>query len=52
LVFLTARGQAVQPVAIAAGQQVEARWAELVGQNDVDAIRGLLQRLVRALDTE
>ena len=31
LVFLTPRGEAVRPVAIAAGRRVEARWAELVG---------------------
>lgn len=52
LVFLTPRGQAVQPVAIAAGQRVEARWAELTSQEDLDSIRGLLQKLVRALEAE
>jgi DNA-binding MarR family transcriptional regulator len=52
LVFLTPRGHAVQPVAIAAGQRVEARWAELTGQEDIDAIRQLLQKLVRALESE
>jgi DNA-binding MarR family transcriptional regulator len=32
VVFLTGRGQAVQPVAIAAGLHVEARWARLISR--------------------
>jgi DNA-binding MarR family transcriptional regulator len=49
LVFLTERGQAVQPVAIAAGLQVEARWAGLIGRDDLDTLKGLLRELVTKL---
>jgi len=52
LVFLTERGKAVQPVAIAAGQAVEQRWAALIGQESVDTLKQLTRELVEKLHHE
>lgn len=49
LVFLTARGQAVQPVAIAAGRRVEARWAALTSHGQIEALRQALQEVLQGL---
>lgn len=49
LVFLTARGEAVRPVGVAAGHRVEARWAELTSQEEIEALRESLQRLLARL---
>ena len=49
LVFLTPRGESVQPVAIAAGRQVETRWAELVGPQEIATLRRSLQALLAQL---
>lgn len=52
LVLLTARGKAVRPVAVAAGRQVEEHWARLVGEGDLEQLRGGLQRLLERLREE
>lgn len=52
LVFLTLRGQAVRPVAIAAGRRVEARWAELTSLEEIAALQDSLQALLTQLQTE
>jgi DNA-binding MarR family transcriptional regulator len=49
LVFLTPRGESVRPVAIAAGRQVETRWAELVGPPEIASFRRSLQALLTQL---
>jgi DNA-binding MarR family transcriptional regulator len=49
LVFLTDRGASVPPVTHAAAQQVEERWAELIGQAEFDALRASLLRLLTKL---
>jgi DNA-binding MarR family transcriptional regulator len=49
LLFLTERGQAVQPVAAAAGERVEQRWAQLTSPEHVETLRSLLQELVTKL---
>ena len=52
LVFLTERGEQVGPVAVAAGRRVEERWAELTSQEEIDALRATLQRLLSRLREE
>jgi DNA-binding MarR family transcriptional regulator len=52
LVLLTPRGKAVPPVAIAAGRQVEARWAELTSPRKVESLRRLLHELLTQLQDE
>jgi DNA-binding MarR family transcriptional regulator len=52
LVFLTPRGQAVRPVAVAAGRGVDARWAELTSPQEIEAIRRSLQGLLARLQEE
>ena len=49
LVFLTERGQAVPRIAAATGPQVEERWAELIGQENLETLRDLLDRLLTEL---
>jgi DNA-binding MarR family transcriptional regulator len=49
LVFLTARGQQVRPLAMAAGGRIEAQWAALAGAGELDAIKGGLARLLGRL---
>jgi DNA-binding MarR family transcriptional regulator len=49
LVFLTEKGTSVRPIAIAAGRRVEERWAELIGAEDLESLRALLQRLLGRL---
>lgn len=49
LVFLTARGKKIRPLAMAAGQQVEEEWRHLLGAGDLEALRAALQRLLDAL---
>lgn len=50
LVFLTKRGEAVRPIARAAGRRVEQQWAQLTSPDELEALRESLQRLVEALD--
>jgi len=52
LVFLTRRGEAVRPVAVAAGRRVEERWAELTSPEEIEALRSSLQSLLTRLMTE
>jgi DNA-binding MarR family transcriptional regulator len=49
LVFLTPRGQAVRPVTMAAGDRVAARWAELAGPAEIDALQRQLAALLTRL---
>lgn len=49
LIFLTARGRKIRPLAMAAGQQVEEEWRRLLGEGDLEALRAALQRLLDAL---
>lgn len=49
LVFLTPKGEAVRPIAVATGRRVEEQWTELIGADDLETLRGLLQRLLLAL---
>jgi DNA-binding MarR family transcriptional regulator len=50
LVFLTKRGEAVRPVAMAASRRVEARWSKRIGSANLEALRRSLQSLLAALD--
>jgi DNA-binding MarR family transcriptional regulator len=52
LIFLTAKGQAVGPVAVASGRRVEERWARLTSPEEIEALRGSLQRLLTTLMSE
>ena len=52
LVFLTARGQAVRPVAMAAGRRVHAHWAELTSPNQLASLEHSLRSLLHALQNE
>jgi DNA-binding MarR family transcriptional regulator len=48
LVFLTPRGQAVRPVAVAAGRGVDQRWSELTSPQEIEKLRQALQSLLVA----
>jgi DNA-binding MarR family transcriptional regulator len=52
LVFLTSRGQSVQPIAVAAGRQVQRHWEEVMGQEDIDALGRMLQTLLYRLQKD
>ena len=52
LVFLTAKGREVGPVAVAAGRRVDARWAELTSREEIESLRASLQRLLTQLRNE
>lgn len=49
LVFLTARGQQVGPTAVLAGQAVERAWAARTSDEEIEALRQALTRLLTAL---
>ena len=49
LVFLTARGASVPPVTHAAAARVEERWAQLTSQEELEALRASLVRLLGEL---
>jgi DNA-binding MarR family transcriptional regulator len=49
LVFLTERGASVPPVTHAAAERVEQQWAELIGPQELQALRTDLLRLLTAL---
>lgn len=49
LVFLTARGKKVRPLAMAAGRKIEAQWAELIGATQLDALKLALADLLARL---
>ena|SRR5438105_4193987 len=52
LVLLTSRGKAVPPIAIVAGREVEARWAELIGTRKLETLRRSLHALLTQLQSE
>ncbi|MEU2288042.1 MarR family transcriptional regulator [Streptomyces sp. NPDC013178] len=52
LLFLTARGRAVRPVAQAASKEVERRWAELIGPDSLESLRGTLRGLLDTLESQ
>jgi DNA-binding MarR family transcriptional regulator len=52
LVFLTQRGQGVRPVAMAAGRQVDRRWAELTSPEEIEDLRRALQALLERVQSE
>lgn len=52
LVFLTPRGDAVRPIAVAAGRRVETRWAELMSLQEVKSLQYSLQALLTLLQNE
>lgn len=49
LIFLTARGRQIRPLAMAAGRKVEEAWARRLGEADLETLRGLLQALIGLL---
>ena len=49
LVFLTERGASVRPVTHAAAARVEKRWKQLMGRNELEALRGSLLGLLGEL---
>jgi DNA-binding MarR family transcriptional regulator len=49
LIFLTQRGESARPVAIAAGQRVEERWAELTSPEQIETVRQHLRHLLEKL---
>lgn len=49
LVFLTPRGKAVQAIGAEAASQVEQRWAALTSREEIDALRGSLERVLDGL---
>jgi DNA-binding MarR family transcriptional regulator len=48
-VFLTERGEAVRTVAVAAGREVEQRWAAVAGPDEIEALRTILLTLLAGL---
>lgn len=52
LVFLTPRGEAVRPIAIAAGRRVEAGWAERTSVQEIESLRHALQSLLTRLQND
>jgi DNA-binding MarR family transcriptional regulator len=49
LVFLTARGREVGPVAVRAGRAVERAWADRTSDEEIEALRHALTRLLAAV---
>jgi DNA-binding MarR family transcriptional regulator len=52
LVFLTARGERVRPVAMTAGRRAAARWTELTSPEQIDSLERSLQALLTALQND
>jgi DNA-binding MarR family transcriptional regulator len=48
-VVLTEQGESVRATAVAAAGRVEGRWADLMGEDDLETLRGLLRRLLGRL---
>lgn len=48
LVFVTERGKKISPIARAAGQAVDARWAELTSPQEIEALRNALRSVLAA----
>jgi DNA-binding MarR family transcriptional regulator len=51
LVFLTRRGKQVRPIAMAAGDQVRAEWAKLMGPRRLESLERDLAVLLERLQT-
>lgn len=52
LVVLTPRGRRVQPLAMRAGAQVEARWQQAAGAEEINRLRAGLAELLAALEDD
>lgn len=50
LVFLTARGKKIRPLAMAAGSRIEAQWAGSIGEGELDAIKRALGGLLAGVE--
>lgn len=50
LVFLTARGQQIRPLAMAAGSRIEGQWAGLIGAGELDALKLALGGLLAGVE--
>lgn len=51
LVFLSLKGQAIRPIAMAAGKQVGESWAALTSPEDIEILRKTLRDLMTHLAT-
>ncbi|MBR7508612.1 MarR family transcriptional regulator, partial [Mycobacterium tuberculosis] len=49
LVFLTVRGQAVQPTAMAAGKRIQQNWESVAGKENIDVLTSTLQLVLEKL---
>ncbi len=52
LVFLTPRGAAVRPTAMATGRLVESHWSDLTSPEEIATLKRLLSRLLTQLEAE
>lgn len=52
LLFLTERGKAARPIAVAAGDRAEEHWAELTSREEIESLRSSLLRLVHQIRQE
>src|SRR5262245_18611147 len=52
LVFLTPRGEAVRPLAMATGRRVRARWVELTSPHKIESLERSLQSLLARLESQ
>jgi DNA-binding MarR family transcriptional regulator len=49
LIFLTERGKAARPIAVTAGDSVEAHWADLTSPEEIESLRSRLLHLVKQI---
>lgn len=49
LVFLTARGRQIRPLAMAAGSRIEGQWAGLIGAGELGAVKRALGDLLASV---
>jgi DNA-binding MarR family transcriptional regulator len=52
LVYLTARGQAAVPVAVEAGDLVEAEWASLTSWSTIESVRKALRAVLIGVEAQ
>jgi DNA-binding MarR family transcriptional regulator len=52
LIFLTERGKAARPIAVTAGDRVEAHWAELTSPEEIESLRSRLLHLLQRIKQE
>lgn len=52
LVVLSERGQAVRPVGVRSGLEVEERWARSLGETELEQLRSRLLELLAVLDRD